>query len=99
MERRGQRARQRRDRKRKCVREGGWLREEVALVVKTAIEENGPFGTSIGSEQRIILIAAKKFNDRNILLDYKVFLETVGMTTNHRIFPTLIITIIQSPGK
>ncbi len=80
------------------MREGGWLQEEVALVVKTAVEENGPFGTSIGSEGRIILIAAKHFNDRNILLDYKVFLETVGTTTNHHIFPTLI-AIIQSPGK
>jgi hypothetical protein len=99
MERRGQRAKQRRDRKRECVREGGWLQEEVASVIKTAVEENGRFGTSIGSEQRIILIAAKHFNDRNILLDYKVFLETVGTTTNHRIFLTLIIAIIQSPGK
>jgi len=47
MERRGQRARQRRDRKRECVREGGWLREEVASVVKMTFEENGPFGIRI----------------------------------------------------
>ncbi len=79
MERRGQRARQRRDRKRECVREGGWLREEVVSALKVAAAENRPFGIRIGSERRINLIAAKHFNDRNILLDYEVFLETVGM--------------------
>jgi len=31
------------ERQRESVREGGWLREEVASVVKTAVEENGPF--------------------------------------------------------
>jgi hypothetical protein len=48
MERRGKRARQRRDREREGVREGGWLREEVASVVKMTVEENGPFGIRIG---------------------------------------------------
>ncbi len=43
-ERRGKRARQRRDREREGVRERGLLREEVASVVKMTIEENGPFG-------------------------------------------------------
>jgi hypothetical protein len=57
------------------VREGGWLREEVASVVKTAVEENGPFGIRIGLEQRINLIAVKHLNGRNILLDYKCFLR------------------------
>jgi hypothetical protein len=55
------------------VRDGGWLREEVASVVKVAIEENGPFGIRIGLERRMILIAVKHFNGRNILLDYKGF--------------------------
>jgi hypothetical protein len=50
MERRGKRARQQRDRKRDCAREGGWQREEVASVVKTTIEENEPFGIRIGLE-------------------------------------------------
>jgi hypothetical protein len=36
------------ERERACAREGGWLREEVALVVKMAIEENGPFRIRIG---------------------------------------------------
>ncbi len=48
MERRGKRARQRRDREREGGREGGWLREEVASVVKMTVEENGPFGIRIG---------------------------------------------------
>ncbi len=43
-ERRGKRARQCRDREREGVREGGWLREEVASVVKTAVEENNHLG-------------------------------------------------------
>jgi len=42
MERRGKTARCWRDRER------GWLREEVASVVKTAVEENGPFRIRIG---------------------------------------------------
>ncbi len=46
-ERMGKRARQRRDREREGVREGGWLREEVASVVKMTIEENGLFGIRI----------------------------------------------------
>jgi hypothetical protein len=33
---------------RECAREGGWLREEVASVVKTTVEENRPFRISIG---------------------------------------------------
>ncbi len=37
-----------RDRERESVREGGWLREEVASVVKMTIEENGPFRIRIG---------------------------------------------------
>ena len=48
MERRGKRARQRRDREREGVRAGGWLREEVASVVKMTVEENRPFGIRIG---------------------------------------------------
>ena len=44
------RARQRRDRKRECARDGGWQREEVVSVVKTTIEENGSFGIRIGLE-------------------------------------------------
>ncbi len=39
-ERRGKRARCQRDRQRECVREGGWMREEVASVVKMTVEEN-----------------------------------------------------------
>ncbi len=35
-----------------CVREGAWLREEVALVVKMTVEENGPFGIRIGLKQK-----------------------------------------------
>jgi hypothetical protein len=27
-----------------CMREGGWQQEEVVSVVKTTVEENGPFG-------------------------------------------------------
>ncbi len=48
MERRGKRAREQRDQEREGVREGGWLGEEVASVVKTTVEENGPFGIRIG---------------------------------------------------
>jgi len=44
MERWGKRGRQRRDRERDGVREGGWLREEVASVVKMTVEENGQLG-------------------------------------------------------
>jgi hypothetical protein len=47
MERRGKRARQQRDREREGVREGGWLREEVSLVVKMTVEDR-PFGIRIG---------------------------------------------------
>ncbi len=47
-ERRGKRARCQRDRHRECVREGGWLREEVASVVKMIVEENGLFWIRIG---------------------------------------------------
>jgi hypothetical protein len=36
------------ERQRESVREGGWLREEVASVVKMTIEENGPFRIRIG---------------------------------------------------
>ncbi len=43
MERRGKRARWWRDRESECVREGGWLLEEVASVVKMTVEENRPF--------------------------------------------------------
>jgi hypothetical protein len=38
-ERRGKRARHRRDRERECAREGEQLQNEVASVVKMAIEE------------------------------------------------------------
>ncbi len=31
-----------------CAREGGWLREEVASVVKMTVEENGPFRLRTG---------------------------------------------------
>jgi hypothetical protein len=31
-----------------CAREGGWLHEEVASVVKMTVEENRPFGIRIG---------------------------------------------------
>jgi hypothetical protein len=48
MERRGMRARQRRDREGECAREGGWQQEEVGSVVKMTIEENGPFGIRMG---------------------------------------------------
>jgi hypothetical protein len=48
MERRGKRARCRRDRERECARKGRWLRGNVASVVKMTIEENGPFGIRIG---------------------------------------------------
>ncbi len=48
MERRGKRARQRREREGECAREGGWQREEVTSVVKTTVEENRPFGIRIG---------------------------------------------------
>ncbi len=34
--------------KRACVREGGWQWEEIALVVKTTIEENGIVRIRIG---------------------------------------------------
>jgi hypothetical protein len=60
-ERRGKRARQWRDRKRESVREGGWLREEVASVVKTTVEENGPFGIRIGSERKDYFNCSKPF--------------------------------------
>jgi hypothetical protein len=33
------------------LREGGWLREEVAWVVKMTVEENGPFGIKIPLRQ------------------------------------------------
>ncbi len=46
--RRGKRARQRRDREREGVREGGWLQEDVASVVKMTVEKNEPFGIRIG---------------------------------------------------
>ena len=36
------------DRERVCVREGAYLQEEAALVVKMTVEENGPFGIRIG---------------------------------------------------
>jgi hypothetical protein len=71
------------------VREGGWLRKEVALVVKTTVQENGPFGIRIGLEWKDYINCSKPFNDRDLLLDYKMFLETFGTTTNHHIFPTL----------
>jgi hypothetical protein len=35
------------EREKECVREGGWLREEVESVVKTTVKENGPFGIRI----------------------------------------------------
>ncbi len=35
---------------RECAREGGWQREEVASVLKMTVEENRPFGISIGLE-------------------------------------------------
>jgi hypothetical protein len=35
---------------RETEREGGWQQEEVASVVKTTVEENGPFGIIIGLE-------------------------------------------------
>jgi len=47
-ERRGKKARQRRDWEREGVRAGGWLWEEVASVVKMTVEENRPFGIRIG---------------------------------------------------
>jgi hypothetical protein len=47
-ERRRKRARRWRDTEKKCVREGGWLQEEVASVVKMTVEENGPFRIRIG---------------------------------------------------
>jgi hypothetical protein len=37
-----------RQRGRVCAREGGWLREEVASVVKMTVEENGPFRIRTG---------------------------------------------------
>jgi len=37
-----------RETERECAREGGWLQEEVASVVKITVEENGPFGIRIG---------------------------------------------------
>jgi hypothetical protein len=43
-ERWGKRERQRRDREREGVREGEWLREEVASVVKTTVEDNDHLG-------------------------------------------------------
>jgi hypothetical protein len=44
MERRGKRGRQRRDREIEGVREGEWLHEEVVLVIKMTVEENGQLG-------------------------------------------------------
>ena len=44
-----------------CVREEGWLREEVELVVKMTIEENGPFGIRIGLEQKDYFNCNKPF--------------------------------------
>jgi hypothetical protein len=33
---------------RESAREGGWLQEDVASVVKMTVEENRPFGIRIG---------------------------------------------------
>jgi len=34
---------------RECVRDGEWLKMEVALVVKTGVGKNGPFWDNLGS--------------------------------------------------
>ncbi len=51
---------------RESVREGGWLREEVALVVKTTVEENGPFGIRIGLDRKDYINCSKPFNDQDL---------------------------------
>ncbi len=43
------------------VREGGWLREEVASVVKMTFEENGPFGIRIRLERKDYFNCSKPF--------------------------------------
>ena len=60
-ERRGKRARQRRDREGERAREGGWQREEVGSVVKMTVEENGPFGIRIGLRQWDYFNCSKPF--------------------------------------
>jgi hypothetical protein len=50
-----------RQRERVCAREGGWLREEVASVVKMTFEENRPFGIRIGLKQKDYFSCRKPF--------------------------------------
>jgi hypothetical protein len=57
----GEREQDARETERVCVREGAWLREEVALVVKMTVEENGPFGIRIGLEQKDYFNCNKPF--------------------------------------
>jgi hypothetical protein len=44
----GEREQDMRDRQRECAREGGWLPEESASVVKMTVEENRPLRIRIG---------------------------------------------------
>ena len=44
----GEREQDGRETERECAREGGWLQEEVASVVKMTVEENGPLVIRIG---------------------------------------------------
>ncbi len=60
-ERRGKRARQQRDWEKECLREGGWLKEEVESVVKMTVGENGPFRIRIGLKWQDYFNCSKPF--------------------------------------
>jgi hypothetical protein len=49
----GKRARCQRDRERECVRDGEWLKMDVALVVKMAVGKTDHFGIILDFDARI----------------------------------------------
>jgi hypothetical protein len=90
MERRVKRARQWRDGKRDSVREGGWLRKEVALVVKTTVEENGPFGIRIGLEQKDYI----NYQNYQTILMIRIYFWIIKCFWRHLVQQQIVVSFL-----